>query len=278
MRWAIGVETMTVQSALEVQNVSFGYNGGLLLKDVSFSVCPGELIALIGPNGSGKTTLLKIMLGLLVPTSGRVMLHGLPVSDYPSKTRALKLAYVSQQPASSFPLTVRELVSLGCYPQSGRRQLNSAMSLAVTKALEQTAAVELADRRFNTLSGGEKQKVLIARALAQSSPILLLDEPTLHLDLYYQIQILSALKRLCREQQNTVVAVLHDVNLVSLFADKAVLLSNGALRGFGPVAEVINEASISDLLGVDMTAITEKNSPVRYFAPRSPFTTNSGDT
>ena len=152
----------------------------------------------------------------------------------------------------SFPLTVRELVALGRYPHGARGRESSADKLAIVIALERTAAKELCNRQFNSLSGGEKQKVLIARALAQSAQVLLLDEPTLHLDLNFQLQILSALKRLCIEDGITVITVLHDVNLVSLFADKALLLSGGILRGFGPVAEVINEASIKELLDVDM--------------------------
>src|SRR5262245_43059791 len=180
MRSAIWVDTMAITSALEVHNVSFGYNGGLLLKNVSFAMRPGELIALIGPNGSGKTTLLKVMLGLLAPRSGTVTLHGQPLSTYQPKARAIHVAYVSQQPASNFPLTVRELVALGRYPHGGHGRENPADARAVLNALERTAAKHLSDRRFNTLSGGEKQKVLIARALAQSAPILLLDEPTLH--------------------------------------------------------------------------------------------------
>jgi iron complex transport system ATP-binding protein len=251
--------------------MSFGYNGGLLLKDVSFSIAAGELIALVGPNGSGKTTLLKILLGLLAPNSGAVTLHGQPLSSYQPKVRAKSIAYVSQQPALKFPLTVRELVSLGRYPHGRRGSESDSDKLAVSNALERTAANDLSDRRFKTLSGGEKQKVLIARALAQSARVLLLDEPTLHLDLNFQLQILSALRRLCVDEGITVISVLHDVNLVSLFADQALLLSGGALRGFGPVSEVINEASIKELLDVDMTAIAGNDSRTRYFVPQDPF-------
>ena len=262
---------METTRALEVQNISFGYNGGLLLKDISFSIAAGKLIALVGPNGSGKTTLLKILLGLLAPNSGAVTLHGQPLSSYQPKARAKTIAYVSQQPALSFPLTVRELVSLGRYPHGGRGRESTSDKLAVSNALARTGANDLSDRQFNPLSGGEKQKVLIARALAQSARVLLLDEPTLHLDLNFQLQILSALRRLCVDEGIAVITVLHDVNLISLFADKALLLSDGAVRSFGPVAEVINETSIRDLLGVDMTAITGNDSRTRYFVPRDPF-------
>ena len=262
---------MEATSALDVRNISFGYNGGLLLEDISFSIAAGNLIALIGPNGSGKTTLLKILLGLLAPNSGVVTLHGQPLATLEPKARAKTIAYVSQQPALSFPLTVRELVALGRYPHGGRGRESEADAMAIKHALERTAANDLSDRQFNTLSGGEKQKVLIARALAQSARVLLLDEPTLHLDLNFQLQILSALKQLCVEEGITVITVLHDVNLVSLFADQALLLSGGALRGFGPVADVVNEASIKALLDVDMTAIAGTDSRPRYFVPRDPF-------
>lgn len=262
---------MEVASALEVHAISFGYNDGLLLKDISFAAATGDLIALIGPNGSGKTTLLKILLGLLPPNSGEVILLNRPLAAYQPRHRAKAVAYVSQQPALSFPLTVRELVSLGRYPHGGRGRESEADTLAITHALERTAAKDLGDRQFNSLSGGEKQKVLIARALAQSAQVILLDEPTLHLDLNFQLQILSALKRLCVKEGITVITVLHDVNLASLFADKALLLSGGMLRGFGPVAEVINQASLKELLDVDMKEIAGGDSQLRYFMPRFPF-------
>jgi len=262
---------MESTNALEVHNISFGYNGALLLKDISFAIAAGKLVALIGPNGSGKTTLLKILLGLLSPNSGGVMLHGQSLSSYQPKARAKTIAYVSQQPALSFPLTVRELVALGRYPHGGRGRESTSDTLAIDNALERSAANDLSDRQFNTLSGGEKQKVLIARALAQSARVLLLDEPTLHLDLNFQLQVLSALRRLCADEGITAITVLHDVNLVSLFADQALLLSGGALRGFGPVSEVINEASINELLDVDMAVIAGNDSRTRYFVPRDPF-------
>jgi len=262
---------MQSPTAIESRSVSFSYENKSVLTDITFSIGAGERVAMLGPNGSGKTTLLKILLGLLPPRAGSVTLGAKPLTFYAPKERAKQIAYVSQQPQLSFPLTAFELVSLGRYPHSPRGGLSSADTLAVKTALSRTDAENLSERNFNTLSGGEKQKVLIARALAQSARILLLDEPTLHLDLYYQLQILSGLKRLCDEEGITVVTVLHDVNLVSLFADKALLLSDGAVHSFGPVAEVINETSIRNLLGVDMAAITGNDSRTRYFVPREPF-------
>lgn len=262
---------MNSKSVIETRELSFGYENGLALTNVSFSIGAGELVALIGPNGSGKTTLLKLLLGLLPLNAGQVSLLDQPLSSYTPKQRAKAIAYVSQQPGLSFPLTSFELVSLGRYPHASRFKFSSADAAAVERALDETGSKHLGERSFATLSGGEKQKVLISRALAQSARILLLDEPTLHLDLYYQLQILAALKKLCVEQRITVITVLHDVNQVLLFADKALLLNDGMLRAFGPVAEVINENSIRDLLGVDMKAIEDAETGGRYYLPRDPF-------
>jgi iron complex transport system ATP-binding protein len=269
---------MEASKAIEAVDLCFGYDGAVTLKSVGFSACPGEMIALIGPNGSGKTTLLKLLLGLLQPSSGTIALFDSPLSAYPSRERAKLIAYVSQQPASSFPLTVFELVALGRYPYAPRFGLSDGDRLAVAEALELTASQHLSARPFASLSGGEQQKVLIARALAQSARILLLDEPTLHLDLYYQLQILGALKRLCLKQRVTVLTVLHDVNLALLFADKALLLSEGAQRAFGPIAEVVNEANIKEILGVEMKAAADAETGVRYFVPRNPFDSGRDST
>jgi len=267
------MNSMNPKSAIETRDLSFGYENRLVLTNMSFSIGAGELVALIGPNGSGKTTLLKLILGLLPPKTGQVSLHDRPLHSYPVKERARLIAYVSQQPALTFPLTSLELVSLGRYPHASRFNFTSADAAAVETALHETDSEHLKDRRFDTLSGGERQKILIARALAQSAQVLLLDEPTLHLDLYYQLQILAALKKLCIQQRVTVITVLHDINLVSLFADKALLLSGGALRAFGPVAEVVNESNMRELLGVDMTTNVDAETGVRYFVPRVPFNT-----
>jgi iron complex transport system ATP-binding protein len=256
---------------IESRDVAYRYLNKSVLEGISISVAGGELIALIGPNGSGKTTLLKILLGLLTPSAGEVILDNQSLMSFSATERAKRIAYVSQQPVASFPLTVFELVALGRYPHSPRYGLSSTDRLAVENALRDTQASELATRSFNSLSGGEKQKILIARALAQSAKILLLDEPTLHLDLYYQLQILAALKKLCIDQGAAVITVLHDVNLASLFADKALLLRDGSLSAFGPVGAVLSETSIRELLGVEMKALDGHGTASRYFVPNDLF-------
>lgn len=259
---------MNRRIAIQAQEVSFSYKNEPVLTNVSFSIGAGRLVALIGPNGSGKTTLLRILLGHLRPSVGQVLLDDRRLETYAPKQLAKRVAYVSQQTALNFPLTAFELVSLGRFPHGSRFSFSSGDSLAVRRALEATHSMHLSGRNFTTLSGGEQQKLLIARALAQSAGILLLDEPTLHLDLFHQLQILSALKRLCVEQQITVMTVLHDVNLISLFADKALLLGSGQLRACGPVAEVINERNIKEILGVDMKGAEDPETGLRFFIPR----------
>lgn len=256
------------RQVLELTGVGFKYGERSVLQDIDVSANAGELIALFGPNGSGKTTLLRLMLGLLTPSSGAIMIQGRSIAAHEPMERARRIAYVAQQPVLSFPLTVRELVRLGRFPHGDRHSLTAADTAAIDAALEQCDAGPLRERPFNALSGGEKQKVLIARALAQATPLLLLDEPTLHLDLYYQLQILQTLKRLCVERQITVITVLHDVNLVMQFADKALLLLNGRAQAFGMVGDVVNTASIKELLGVDMAALTRGDNERPFFVPR----------
>lgn len=262
---------MNRRVAIQAQELSFSYENEPVLTNISFSIGAGELAALIGPNGSGKTTLLRILLGHLRPSAGEVLLDSRRLQVYAPKQLAKTIAYVSQQTGLSFPLTAFELVSLGRFPHASRFRFSSADNLAVRRALEATHSLHLSERTFTTLSGGEQQKVLIARALAQSAGILLLDEPTVHLDLYHQLQILSALKRQCVEQQTTVLTVLHDVNLISLFADKALLLGSGQLCACGAAAEVITETNIKEFLGVDMKAAEDAETGLRFFIPRDPF-------
>lgn len=262
--------SMVTSTAIEAANVSFGYDGGVTLTNLSFTVGAGEMVALIGPNGSGKTTLLKLLLGFLQPSSGAIALFNSPLSSYAPKERAKQIAYVSQQPTSSFPLTVFDLVALGRYPYASRFGLSVVDRSAVDEALNRTHSKHLSARYFSTLSGGEQQKVLIARAMAQSSQVILLDEPTLHLDLRYQLQVLAALKRLCVQKCIAVITVLHDLNLVSMFADKALLLRAGKLCAFGPVQEVVTEDKIKYLLAVDIKAMADPETGVRYFVPRVP--------
>lgn len=262
---------MDGNTILQARNISFCYEKNLVLKNIAFSIQGGDFVAIIGPNGSGKTTLLKIILGTLSPMEGDVLLDGKPVLSYAAKERAKKIGYVSQEPIFTFPLTVLELVSLGRYVHSNRFKQSPEDGQAVEDALRQTDSFNLRERKFTTLSGGERQKVLIARTLAQTSHLLLMDEPTVHLDIYFQLQILNSLKELCREKKSTIVAVLHDLNLISLFADKVLLLKSGECLAFGKVDEVLNESSIKEAFGVEVETRKEAESETLYFFLRKPL-------
>lgn len=253
---------------LQARNISFGYENSFVLKDIEFSVKGGDFVALIGPNGSGKTTLLKVLLGALSPREGEVWLEGNPLGSYSLKELGKAIAYVSQEPFHGFPLTVQELVSLGRYPYSSRFKREVNGEEVVGDALRLTDSLPLKDKNFTTLSGGEKQKVLIARALAQATPLLLMDEPTVHLDINLQLQILGILKRTCTERGATVLAVLHDLNQVSLFADKVLLLKGGVMQGFGSVEKVFHEKMIEEVFGVKVVAIRDADRGTRYFFPK----------
>lgn len=261
---------MSRNTLLESRGTSFRYGGSLVLNDINFSIQAGEFVALMGPNGSGKTTLLKTILGILAPIKGEVLLDGKPILSYNAKDRAKKLGYVSQEPTFSFPLTVGELVSLGRYAYSNRFKESPEDEMVVEEALRLTGSLSLKDKRFTSLSGGERQKVLIARVLAQTSHLLLMDEPTSHLDIYFQLQILEALKRICQGKRLAIVAVLHDLNLISLFADKALLLKSGAMVAFGKVEDVVNEQIVAETFGVNVTVKKEAAHGTQYFFLRKP--------
>ncbi len=260
---------MEGNTILQARNISFGYEKSLVLKNIAFTIRGGDFVAIIGPNGSGKTTLLKIILGTLSPMEGDVLLDGKPVLSYEAKERAKMIGYVSQEPVFTFPLTVLELVSLGRYVHSSRFKQRPEDGQAVEDALRQTDSFNLRERKLTTLSGGERQKVLIARALAQTTRFLLMDEPTVHLDIYFQLQILKTLKELCWKKKSTVVAVLHDLNLISLFADKALLLKSGECLAFGKVEEVLNEYSIKEAFGVDVATKKDSETEALYFFLRN---------
>ena len=163
-----------------------------------------------------------------------------------------------------------ELVSLGRYAHSNRFKETPEDGKVVEEALRLTGSLSLRDKRFTSLSGGERQKVLIARVLAQTSHLLLMDEPTSHLDIYFQLQILEALKRICQEKKLTIVAVMHDLNLISLFADKALVLKSGELIAFGKVEDVVNEKTLEETFGVNVLVRKETEHETQYFFLRRP--------
>jgi len=225
---------------LELKNISFSYFNGLILQDIDLSVRPGEMVGLLGPNGSGKTTLIKIASGILRPKKGEVRMDGALISRMERKAVSRRLAVVPQSFNTPFAFTVKEVVSLGRIPflkpmaeenENDRKIIDSVMELVGVAALK--------ERRFDELSGGERQKVVLAMALAQQPQILLLDEPTVHLDIHHQVQILEMVKQLNISTGLTVLAAMHDLNLSSLYFNRLILLKAGAIQADGTPAQVL---------------------------------------
>lgn len=236
--------------AIEIVGLSFAYKNRPVLQDVSLSVARGEMIGMLGPNGSGKTTLIKILSALLTG-KGEVRLSGRNIQTYGRRELSRLFAVVPQESQVVFPYTAAEIVLMGRASHHNPFALEGARDLEVArKNMEMTETASLANRYLHELSGGEKQRVMIARALAQESDILLMDEPAAFLDLKHQVQILDLMRRLNRERGLTIVAALHDVNLAALFFPRLVMLCDGKIYRDGTPGEVLTEKTIYDVYGI----------------------------
>jgi iron complex transport system ATP-binding protein len=244
---------------LGIESISFAYERGgrhsgpsLVLDGLSFEVARGSIVGLLGPNGSGKTTLLRIVAGMLPPLTGRVMLDGAPVGRLTRRQLARRVAVVPQDTHPAFDFPALDIVLMGRYPHLGVFELEGAADLEIAReALAATGTTELESRLFSTLSGGEKQRVVIASALAQAPDVLLLDEPTASLDLGYQFEIAALLRRLNRERGVTMVVSTHDLNLAAALCGRVVLLKQGRMLAQGTTNETLTAPNIRALYGVD---------------------------
>jgi iron complex transport system ATP-binding protein len=248
------------------KDISFAYDDREVLHGVDLALHRGDLTALLGPNGSGKTTLLKILCAILPPRGGRLSLDGRDLGARHRREIARRIAIVPQELIVPFAFTVREMVMLGRTPHVRLLVGESAHDRdSVDKALELTETDALSDRYFDELSGGERQRVVIAMALAQVltdlhgfensaglGSILLLDEPTVHLDINHQIEVLELVHTLNRERGLTVLATMHDLNLASLYFDRLVLLNDGCIVTEGTPREVLSKESVRSVFGADV--------------------------
>jgi iron complex transport system ATP-binding protein len=218
---------------------------------VSLEVPRGEIVGILGPNGSGKTTLLRLLSGTRQPDSGRVLLEGVALAQLPRKAVARRIAVVPQETQLAYDYTVMEMVLMGRHPHLGLFELEGPNDIRVARdALAATGTASLEHRQFNTLSGGEKQRVVIASALAQAADILLLDEPTASLDLGYQLEIASLLQALNHQRGVSIAISTHDLNLAAAVCRHLVLLRDGRVVAAGPTAEVMTPAHVRTLYDV----------------------------
>ncbi len=253
---------------LEVLGVSFAYRQGEeVVSGISFSLERGDFVGVLGPNGSGKTTLLYLLARLLVPQKGTILLEGRDIRSFPRHLLARKVAVVFQDIPGDVDLPCFDVVMMGRIPYLSRfRKETRTDEEAVIWAMEVTSTLPFAEEPLSELSGGERQRVLIARALAQKPEFLLLDEPTSHLDVAHELDILEILKNLTT-MGITVFAIFHDVNLVAQFCEKALLLRAGYLLHFGRVSEVLSEDSLQELFGVPFVEVVNPFASRPLFVP-----------
>jgi iron complex transport system ATP-binding protein len=245
-----------VTALLSVQDCTFRYeDGGFCLQRVALDVDAGEVVGIVGPNGSGKSTLLRLMGGLLKPHGGQVTLAGASIQSFARRSLARRLAFLPQDPETTFRFAVREVVAMGRYPYQRALGFLAAHDIEVVEqALAETDSAALGHRRFFTLSGGEKQRVLIAGVLAQEPSVMLLDEPTAALDIHHRSEILDLLWRLSR-QDIAVVVVTHDLNAASQFCDRLVVLSQGEVARSGSPGRVMDEELLSAVYKADVRVV-----------------------
>ncbi len=238
---------------LEVKNLSAGYDGGFVIKDISLALEPGEFVAVLGRNGSGKSTLIRAMLGLLGNVRGEVVLGGDDLFRLGRREIARKIAYVPQLAEPVFEFTAREVVLMGRYARQSRFEtLSAGDAEAVDEAVRLTEVAGLLGKKVGHLSGGERQRVFIARALAQDTPVLFLDEPSLHLDISYQVEIYAILKGLQKDKAKTILAAEHNINLAAAYAERLVHLKGGGIAAQGGPAETITAAMVRAIFDAEV--------------------------
>ncbi|MFQ6548029.1 ABC transporter ATP-binding protein [Aestuariibius sp. 2305UL40-4] len=257
-------------TCLSVSGLAVDYGTTRIIFDLDFAVEAGQVTIVVGPNGCGKSTLLKAMARILRPAKGAVLLDREPVHHQPTRKIARRIALLPQGPVAPEGLTVRELVSQGRFPhQSLIRQWSREDARAVAEAMAAADVTEFADRRVSDLSGGQRQRCWIAMVLAQETEILLLDEPTTFLDLKVQVELMQLLHGIAHGAGRTLVIVMHELNVAAAFADRLVMMKDGAIVAEGPVREVFTTGNLSRIFGLDAVVLMDPESGRPVCVPRT---------
>ncbi|MHC1771786.1 MAG: ABC transporter ATP-binding protein [Flexilinea sp.] len=245
---------------LSIKNVSIRYGSNPVIDDVSLDIHSGKIIALLGPNGSGKTTLIRGITGTIPLTNGRIEFLKRDLSTLNETERAKLISVVPQTSQLPAGFKVFETVALGRTPYiDWMGRLSKSDIRIIENAIRETSIEALRETAIQALSGGEQQRVILARALAQDAPVMILDEPTSHLDLTYQVGLLSIVRRLCLEKEIAVLIVLHDLNLAVRFADEVAILDHGKIKSYGTPEEVMTEETLSSVFRLPMRIIQPEN-------------------
>lgn len=258
---------MTTLFSLE--KVSLAYDKLEVLKDLEIKIAEGEFVGVLGPNGCGKTTLLNLLAGVLRPTEGQVRLYERDLRDYSRRETARIVSVLPQETFVEFPFSALEVVLMGRAPYLGRFQWESPRDVQIAReAMALTDSLSFADRDIRFLSGGERERVLLARAIAQEPKALLLDEPTTHLDIPHQSEIFHLLKKLHTEKRLTMIVVLHDLNFAAAACSRLLMLSGGFLRADGPAEEVMRAETLNHVFGTELLTGVHPETGRGYFLPK----------
>ena len=252
---------------IEVSDLSFGYSSRNVLSDIHFTASAGQITVIIGPNGCGKSTLLKMLCGILVPRSGEIRIHGRGIAEYNTKLLAQQVAYLAQ--SRPIPdISVERMVLHGRFPYLNYPRRYRIQDFQIARsAMERMGILDLAETALPALSGGIRQKVYIAMALAQDTPIILFDEPTTYLDVSHQLRIMAYARDLCREGK-TVVMVLHDLSMALQMADHLIVMNRGRIVVQGSPEEIFLSGHLTDVFGIEIRRIWVENSWQYYYKER----------
>jgi iron complex transport system ATP-binding protein len=250
---------------MEMQNVTLTYGQRSVVRELSLHIYPGELLGLVGPNGCGKTSIIKALSHVLIPDAGRILLDGQELGAISRTELARLIGVVPQNPSLPDTFTVFEVAILGRNPHLGLLSGETARDMAVVwQAMEKIGITHLAKRRIGELSGGEKQRVTIARVLAQEPQVILMDEPTANLDIFQQMDILDLITGMCREKNTAGLIAIHDLNIAAQYCTRIIMLKNGQIRAEGMPKEVVTAENVREVFGADTTVYPhpENNLPM----------------
>ena len=259
-----------MEKLYQIKNISFAYDEKDVIKDISLDIEISEFVGIIGPNGSGKTTLLRLLNKILKEKKGKIYYKGQSLNKVEQKQISQEIGFVPQETSINFPFTVSEIVMMGRYPYIGMLGFEGKKDIEIVKqCLEITDLKDMGERLYVDLSGGEKKRVIIARALAQEPESLLLDEPTSALDIRYEIEVYNLLRRLNQNKKITIIIVTHNINFASLYCSRLVLMRDGSIFGIGNAVDIIKPEIIKDVYGIDVKINYDNETRAPYLLPKT---------
>jgi len=259
-----------MEKLYQIENISFSYDEKDVIKDISLDIEISEFVGIIGPNGSGKTTLLRLLNKILKEKKGKIYYKGQSLNKVEQTQISKEVGFVPQETFINFPFTVSEIVMMGRYPYIGMFGFEGKKDIEIVKqCLEITDLKDMGERLYVDLSGGEKKRVIIARALAQEPESLLLDEPTSALDIRYEIEVYNLLRRLNQNKKITIIIVTHNINFASLYCSRLVLMRDGSIFGIGNAVDIIKPEIIKDVYGIDVKINYDNETGAPYLLPKT---------